>query len=243
MASFPAHLPASPDSPARRRVGEAEAEQRGRLPADRRGLWEWLAGQDEAAPLRLLAVLVARVADAGAGDWMTPGDIVAAGVAAAVGLDMRRWWSATPASYLARVPKAAILAAVREDAARCLAGMKKEPMAEAAAAGPGRPRLAARHAARARRGGCERRRRATGPRRRVGARLGRPERTALPSPAPVRAGRHRRPARHRFPGGAAPPRPANVVPRAPVYRPECHPMLLRQRSGCAPHPQHSTASR
>ncbi|MGG5811661.1 ParB N-terminal domain-containing protein [Falsiroseomonas sp. CW058] len=144
VASFPAHPPAFAgmaglaDSPARRRVEEAEAEQRGRLPADRRGLWAWLAGQDEASLLRLLAVLVARVADAGAGDWTAPGDTVAAGVASAAGLDMRRWWSATPASYLARVPKAAILAAVREgageDAARRLAGMKKEPMAEAAAA-------------------------------------------------------------------------------------------------------------
>ncbi len=122
------------DSPARRRVEEAEAEQRGRLPADRR----WLVGQDEPALLRLLAVLVARVADAGAGDWTAPAGTVAARIAVAAGLDMRRWWSATPASYLARVPKAAILAAVREsageDAARRLAGMKKDPMVETAAA-------------------------------------------------------------------------------------------------------------
>ncbi|MHB0670988.1 hypothetical protein ACX4MW_16460, partial [Roseomonas mucosa] len=140
VASFPAHPPAFAgvaglaDSPVRRRVEEAEAEQRARLPAERRGLWEWLSGQDEAALLRLLAVLVARVVDAGAGDWTAPGDTVAAGVAAAAGLDMRRRWSATPASYLTRVPKAAILAAVREGAARRLAGMRKEPMAEAAAA-------------------------------------------------------------------------------------------------------------
>ncbi len=52
-------------------------------------------------------------------------------------LDMRRFWQPTVASYLGRVSKALILDAVREGAgagaAKRLEGMKKEPMAEAAA--------------------------------------------------------------------------------------------------------------
>lgn len=51
---------------------------------------------------------------------------------------MRAWWQADRKSYLGRVPKAAILAAVREgagdDAARRIGGAKKDAMAEAAAA-------------------------------------------------------------------------------------------------------------
>ena len=91
------------------------------------------------ALLGLLAVCMARTADAGRADWTTPhgGRCVQAQVATAAGLDMRQNWTATRESYLDRVPKALILDAVREgvgsSAAARLAGTKKEVMAADAA--------------------------------------------------------------------------------------------------------------
>ncbi|MBY0337301.1 MAG: hypothetical protein K2X11_11850, partial [Acetobacteraceae bacterium] len=122
--------------PARRALEEAEATARASLPADRRDLWRWTGGQGTEALLRVLAVCVARGANGGSGDW--PADGLHAAVAREAGLDMRRWWTAAePEAFLARVPKAAVLAAVREgageEAARRVSGWKKAPMAAEAA--------------------------------------------------------------------------------------------------------------
>ena len=62
----------------------------------------------------------------------------AAILAKAVPLDMSRYWQPTVASYLGRVGKDRILEAVREgageDAARQIAGLKKQAMADRAEA-------------------------------------------------------------------------------------------------------------
>ena len=90
--------------------------------------------------LGLLAVCVARTADAGRADWTTPhgAGTIHARVATAAGLDMRQNWTATREGYLGRVPKALILDAVREgagtSAAARLAGTKKKVIAADAAA-------------------------------------------------------------------------------------------------------------
>ncbi len=92
------------------------------------------------ALLGLLAVCVARTANAGGRTWATPegGRCVAAQVAGAAGLDMRQCWTPTREGYLGRVSKALILQAVREgagaNAAKSIASAKKEVMAREAAA-------------------------------------------------------------------------------------------------------------
>jgi len=120
------------DSPARQAIMAAEDEQRSKLPDDHAALWAWLQGQDVLTLHALIAVCVGRVADAGSGDW-TDARHGPARVAAAAGLDMRQWWTAAQDSYLGRVTKAGILAAVREGvgagAARRIQDMKKDAMA------------------------------------------------------------------------------------------------------------------
>jgi ParB family chromosome partitioning protein len=121
-----------------KRLADDRAAWTERLPKDRAGLWTWIAAQDTATVTALLAYCVATAADAGHAEWggAQPGQHAA--LAEAAGLDMRDWWQADRESYLGRVPKAAILSAVREgagdDAARRIGGAKKDAMAEAAAA-------------------------------------------------------------------------------------------------------------
>ena len=141
FTSYPPNLaaacPGIADSPARQAMAQAEADWRGRLPEVQPGLWAWLQDQDTPTLLGLLAVCVARTADAGRADWTKAHGAIQARVAAAAGLDMRGCWTATTEGYLGRVPKALILDAVREgagaSAAARLAGTKKEVMAADAA--------------------------------------------------------------------------------------------------------------
>jgi len=144
FTSYPPNLaaacPGIADSPARQAVTGAEADWRGQLPEREADLWAWLQEQDTPALLGLLAVCVARTADAGRADWTTPhgAGCIQAQAATAAGLDMRHCWTATKESYLSRVPKALILDAVREgagsSAAARIAATKKEVMAADAAA-------------------------------------------------------------------------------------------------------------
>lgn len=120
------------------RLGDDRAAWTERLPKNRDDLWTWIAAQDTATVMALLAYCVATAADAGHAEWSGDQPGSHAALASAAGLDMRAWWQADRESYLGRVPKAAILAAVREgagdDAARRIGGAKKDAMAEAAAA-------------------------------------------------------------------------------------------------------------
>ena len=131
--------PGISDSPARQAMAAAEDAWRTRLPQEHGALWSWLEDQDAAALLGLLAVCVARTANARGQTWTTPegSACVAAQVATAAGLDMRQCWTATKESYLGRVPKALILDAVREGAGASVAGRiasaKKEVMVADAA--------------------------------------------------------------------------------------------------------------
>jgi len=127
-------------------MAQAEADWHGRLPEREADLWAWLQNQDTPALLGLLAVCVARTADAGRADWTTPdgAGCIQARVATAAGLEMRGCWTVTREGYLGRVPKALILDAVREgadtSAAARIASAKKEVMAadaEALLAGTG----------------------------------------------------------------------------------------------------------
>ena len=144
FTSYPPNLaaacPGIADSPARQAMTQAEADWRCRLPERAADLWAWLQEQDTPVLLGLLAVCVARTADAGRADWTTPhgAGTIHARVATAAGLDMRQNWTATKEGYLSRVPKALILDAVRDgvgtSAAARIAGSKKEVMAADAAA-------------------------------------------------------------------------------------------------------------
>ncbi len=131
--------PGIADSPARQAMTAAEDGWRTRLPQAHGALWGWLQEQDMATLLGLLAVCVARTANAGSRTWTTPDGsrCIAAQVASAAGLDMRQGWTATKESYLGRVPKALILDAVREGAGASVAGRiaasKKEVMVADAA--------------------------------------------------------------------------------------------------------------
>ncbi len=131
--------PGIADSAARQTMTDAEAAWRACLPGDLAALWSWLQEQDTATLLGLLAVCVARAADAGRADWTAPqgAGSIQARVAQAAGLDMRRWWQVTPEGYFARVPKALILDAVREGAsgtaAHQLRDVRKEVMVQDAA--------------------------------------------------------------------------------------------------------------
>lgn len=141
-----AAYPSLGDSPARQAMTEAEDAWRSRLPQEHGALWGWLQDQDAPTLLGLLAVCVARAANAGSRTWTTPegSQCIAAQVATAAELDMRQCWTPTKDSYLGRVPKALILDAVREgvgaSAAHRIARTKKEIMvadAETLLAGTG----------------------------------------------------------------------------------------------------------
>jgi ParB family chromosome partitioning protein len=91
--------------------------------------------QDQEIRLELLAYCAARTVDAVRRTGAGPRGLRHADeLARTVGLDMAAWWAPTKASYLARVPKARILEAVREGVSEKdavgIAGLKKEAMVE-----------------------------------------------------------------------------------------------------------------
>ncbi len=126
------------DSPAGRRVSDRLEAWGARLPEQARELWEVLASMRRSELLDLLACCagvglhaVRDPHDRRPGAWAQ-----AETLATAVGLDMSGTWSATAASYFARVPKARVLEAVTEavgaEEAGRMAGFKKGDMADAA---------------------------------------------------------------------------------------------------------------
>ncbi len=126
------------NTPAGERLAADRAAWTERLPNGLGDLWRWMVVQDSATVLDLMAFCVAAQADAGHAEWGGRQPGLHERLAEAVGLDMRDWWQADRDSYLGRVPKAAIFAAVRdgagEGAARRIGGAKKDAMAAAAAA-------------------------------------------------------------------------------------------------------------
>lgn len=108
------------------------------MPRDVADLWGFIAALDQASVLALFAHCASLTVNAVKQPWERKprahetADRLATGLA----LDMTAHWTPTARSYFGRVTKAHIVAAVREavsdEAADRIAGMKKQPMAEAA---------------------------------------------------------------------------------------------------------------
>lgn len=134
------HAAGIDDSAAARALAERHDAWAARLPRDAESLWSFVAALPLDERLALLAHCAGLAAFAVRQPWeRRPGALHGADrLAAALSLDMTAVWRPTVASYLGRVPKARIVEAVREavsdEAAERIAGMKKEPMAEAAEA-------------------------------------------------------------------------------------------------------------
>lgn len=97
------------------------------------GLFHWLNAQPIETQLELLAFCVALAVN---GVQSDDGASAFDELAAAAGLDMREWWTATANGYFNALPKAAILAAVKEatslDVAKPLELLKKANLAKSA---------------------------------------------------------------------------------------------------------------
>jgi ParB family transcriptional regulator, chromosome partitioning protein len=128
-----AHASGIDETPALRAVAERHERWRARLPDDPAQLWAFVAGLDAAERLALLAHCTALTVNAVRTPNTTP---AADDLAEALALDMTRYWQPTASSYFSRISKERILEAVREgvseQAAREIASLKKQPMAEAA---------------------------------------------------------------------------------------------------------------
>ena len=99
-----------------------------RLPADLDAVFPWLLAQDQATVLQLLACVIAVTTTGICGT--EPERQSNDALAQALGLDMRKWWTATGPSYFNHVSKARILDVVTEavdaNAASPLAALKKD---------------------------------------------------------------------------------------------------------------------
>jgi ParB family transcriptional regulator, chromosome partitioning protein len=115
-------------------VQQAKESWRARLPEDQGEWLGWLIGLPQAELINLLALCGALTANAlpiagAAGS--------ANAIAAALGLDMADWWVPTAEAYLNHVPKAQIIAALKEAGSELAGGgveaMKKDALVSAAA--------------------------------------------------------------------------------------------------------------
>jgi|HubBroStandDraft_6_1064221.scaffolds.fasta_scaffold97241_1 ParB family chromosome partitioning protein len=132
-ANLSGHAPGIDETPAMRTVAERHEGWRTRLPEEPEQLWSFLAGLDPAERLALLAHCASLTVNAVRAPGTTP---EAETLAEALALDMTAYWQPSAAGYFSRVSKERILEAVREgvseQAAREIASLKKQPMAEAA---------------------------------------------------------------------------------------------------------------
>ncbi|UTP39782.1 ParB N-terminal domain-containing protein [Phenylobacterium sp. LH3H17] len=131
------YAPGLADSPAGREIEARHAQWAAELPRSASALWTHVLEMSQEAQLRLLAHCTALSLNA----VQTPGRRSRAldqadALAIRLGLDMADYWTPTVESYLGRVTKPHILAAVEEgvgpEALRQVDGLKKEPMALAA---------------------------------------------------------------------------------------------------------------
>lgn len=108
------------------------------MPRDVADLWGFIAALDQASVLALFAHCASLTVNAVKQPWERKprAHETADRLATALALDMSAHWTPTARSYFGRVTKAHIIAAVREavsdEAADRIAGMTKQPMAEAA---------------------------------------------------------------------------------------------------------------
>ncbi len=132
------HADGIEDTAAGKVLADRHAAWAADLPRDVADLWGFIAGLDQASTMALLAHCASLTINAVKQPWERKprAHETADRLATALALDMTAHWTPTARTYLGRVTKAHILAAVREavsdEAAARIAGMKKQPMAEAA---------------------------------------------------------------------------------------------------------------
>ncbi len=132
------HADGIEDTPAAKALADRHAAWASDMPRDVAGLWGFIAGLDQASVMALFAHCVSLTVNAVRLPWehRPRARQSADRLATALALDMAAYWTPTTRTYFGRVTKAHILAAVREavsdEAADRIAGMKKQPMAEAA---------------------------------------------------------------------------------------------------------------
>jgi len=116
------------------RVQAERAAWAGRLPHKAEEVFSWLLGQDQATVLQLLTFTVAVAVTGIYG--VEPARQRTDALAAALGLEMTRWWAATSGSYFSHVSKARILEVVTEavdaNSASPLTALKKADAASGA---------------------------------------------------------------------------------------------------------------
>ncbi|MEI9420802.1 ParB/Srx family N-terminal domain-containing protein [Mesorhizobium sp. Cs1299R1N1] len=126
------------DTAAAKALADRHAGWAADMPGDVANLWGFIASLDHASVMALFAHCASLTVNAMKQPWERKpcAHETADRLAAALSLDMTTHWAPTVRTYLGRITKAHILAAiceaVSEEAAERLAALKKQPMAEAA---------------------------------------------------------------------------------------------------------------
>lgn len=129
------HAPGIGDCLAARTILESFGNWQMHLPAEAADLWPWLLAQEETVRAELFALCIGLSVNALNMPWERRTGALqhADHLAEHLALDMRGFWSATVESFLGKVTKAHILAAVREakgdETAEMIAHLKKADMA------------------------------------------------------------------------------------------------------------------
>lgn len=137
-AYLASHADGIEDTPAAKALADRHAGWAPDMPRDVVDLWAFVAGLDHASLMALLAHCASLTVNAVRVQWEQKPNARATTekLASAVALDMTAHWTPTTKTYLGRVTKAHILAAVREavsdEASERIAGLKKPEMAQAA---------------------------------------------------------------------------------------------------------------
>ncbi|MDX0312550.1 chromosome partitioning protein ParB [Sinorhizobium meliloti] len=137
-AYLASHADGIEDTPAAKALADRHAGWASDMPRDVVDLWAFVAGLDHVSLMALLAHCASLTVNAVRVQWEQKPNARATAekLASAVTLDMTAHWTPTGQTYLGRVTKAHILAAVREavsdEAAERIAGLKKPEMAQAA---------------------------------------------------------------------------------------------------------------
>lgn len=132
------HADGIEDTPAAKALADRHAGWASDMPRDVADLWTFVAGLDHTSLMALLAHCASLTVNAVRVQWEQKPNARATAekLATATVLDMTAHWTPTGQTYLGRVTKAHILAAVREavgdEAAERIAGLKKPEMAQAA---------------------------------------------------------------------------------------------------------------
>ncbi|TPK95290.1 MULTISPECIES: ParB/RepB/Spo0J family partition protein [unclassified Mesorhizobium] len=132
------HADGIEDTAAAKALADRHAGWAADMPANMADLWGFIASLDPASVMALFAHCASLTVNAVKQPWerRPRAHETADRLAAALGLDMTAHWTPTVRTYLGRITKANILAAVGEavsnEAAERLAALKKQPMAEVA---------------------------------------------------------------------------------------------------------------